>query len=174
MPLTQSNLLTLSLSLIAFIVSCSPKPKPSQPREPAAPEMQQPARENPGPSADELRRQQMQQRAREVFKPIFFAYDESGLNDQGKSILSGIRDFLLEYPEAALTIEGHCDERGTNEYNLALGERRARNVFNYLVELGVTGSKVKTASYGEERPAREGHTEEEWKLNRRAEFAPDF
>ena len=69
-----------------------------------------------------------------------------------------------------IVVEGHCDERGTNEYNLGLGERRANSVKNYLVSLGVSASRIRTISYGEEKPFAAGHDESAWKLNRRAHF----
>ena len=80
-----------------------------------------------------------------------------------------IADYLKQ-SQSSIQIEGHCDERGTIEYNLALGERRAQSVKNFLVSMAVDRSKVTTISYGEERPAAEGHKEAAWKMNRRAEF----
>ena len=75
--------------------------------------------------------------------------------------------------DKVVIIEGHCDERGTNEYNLALGERRANSAKDYIVNLGVDPARLKTVSYGEEKPLAEGHNEEAWAQNRRAHFVPE-
>ena len=77
---------------------------------------------------------------------------------------------MLQYPTVLVLVEGHCDERNTREYNLALGERRANAVRDYLMSLGVTSDRIRTISYGEERPFALGHTEASWRLNRRAHF----
>jgi peptidoglycan-associated lipoprotein len=77
---------------------------------------------------------------------------------------------LHKYPKVKIQIEGHCDERGTNEYNLALGERRANSTRNYLISLGISPDRISTISYGEERPLDPGHNEEAWAKNRRAHF----
>jgi peptidoglycan-associated lipoprotein len=79
-------------------------------------------------------------------------------------------NWMLEYQTILILLEGHCDERNTREYNLALGDRRANAVRDYLVSLGVAGSRIRTISYGEERPFAIGHTEEAWRLNRRTHF----
>jgi len=101
---------------------------------------------------------------------IFFAYDRSDLTMESRDRLAADAKLLKAW-KASIIIEGHCDERGTNEYNLGLGERRANAAKNYLVSLGVDASKIKTISYGEERPFARGHSEDAWKLNRRAHFA---
>jgi peptidoglycan-associated lipoprotein len=79
-------------------------------------------------------------------------------------------EWLINNPEATATIEGHCDERGTNEYNLALGDRRAESAKTFLMDLGVKGSKLSSISYGEERPVDPAHNEEAWAKNRRGHF----
>jgi peptidoglycan-associated lipoprotein len=157
----------------AWMLGCTAKPKPSAAREPSAPEMAAPApvSEAKAPEGD-ARRQRMLQRAGEVFKTIYFPYDQATLDEQARQTLAEIRSFLMEYPEVPVTVEGHADERGTTDYNMALGDKRAGAVAAYLAGLGVPKSNVKSVSYGEEKPAHEGHTEEDWKLNRRAEFAP--
>jgi peptidoglycan-associated lipoprotein len=78
---------------------------------------------------------------------------------------------MTNNPNAKIRIEGHCDERGTNEYNMALGERRANSAKKYLIKLGVKESQLSTISYGEEKPLDPGHNEEAWAMNRRAHFA---
>jgi peptidoglycan-associated lipoprotein len=101
---------------------------------------------------------------------IFFAYDKSDLTMESRDRLSANAKLLKSW-KVSIIIEGHCDERGTNEYNLGLGERRANAAKNYLVSLGVDPAKIKTISYGEERPFARGHSEDAWKLNRRAHFS---
>jgi len=101
---------------------------------------------------------------------IFFAYDSSALTTQSQDILRKKATFLKANPNVKVTIEGHCDDRGTNEYNLALGEARARTSKAFLVDLGIPAARMATISYGEERPLVRGSTEEAWAKNRRAHF----
>lgn len=98
---------------------------------------------------------------------VFFGYDSSVIESEGQGTLQRQSDWLKKYPNATVTVEGHCDERGTREYNLALGERRAAAVRNYLVSLGVESNRISTISYGKERPNQTGSDEESWRLNRR-------
>lgn len=98
---------------------------------------------------------------------VFFAYDSSTLDDAAQATLTRQAEWLKKYPNAKVQIEGHCDERGTREYNLALGERRAAAVKKFLVRSGVAASKVSTISYGKERPAVTGSDESSWSQNRR-------
>lgn len=109
---------------------------------------------------DELRRR--------GFSPdVYFAYDESSLSDEARGKLSRNADLLKIQQRLNLTIEGHCDERGTSEYNLALGERRANAVKSYLASLGVGDNRMRTLSYGSERPVCTEHEESCWSQNRR-------
>ena len=103
-------------------------------------------------------------------KPVFFALDSDQLDDRGRQTLQENAKLLQEYPALVITIEGHCDERGTPEYNLALGERRALNTKSFLVSLGIGGDRLQTVSYGKEFPFDTGHSEEAWEKNRRAHF----
>jgi len=98
---------------------------------------------------------------------VFFDYDKSDIKAEGRQVLQRQADWLKKYPNVTLTVEGHCDERGTREYNLALGERRANAVKKMLVALGVAANRVSTISYGKERPAVVGSTEAAWAQNRR-------
>jgi len=100
----------------------------------------------------------------------FFDFDKSAIRDDQKATLSGSIAWLKANPAAKLTIGGHADERGTNEYNLALGERRAKATKDYLVAAGIDAARIATVSYGEERPFVLGHDESAWKWNRRAHF----
>jgi len=104
--------------------------------------------------------------------PIYFDYDRSTLRPEAADKLKAHAERIRSFPEwASVTIQGHCDERGTEEYNLALGDRRADAVKRYLVTLGVPESRLRTVSYGELQPAVGGHDETAWSRNRRAEFA---
>jgi peptidoglycan-associated lipoprotein len=105
-----------------------------------------------------------------VVNDVFFAFDRYNLTDESKGILEGNAAELKRDADASITIEGHCDERGTISYNLALGEKRAIAARDYLVSLGVSGSRVNVVSYGKERPFDTGHTEAAWAKNRRAHF----
>jgi peptidoglycan-associated lipoprotein len=99
---------------------------------------------------------------------VFFAFDRSDISPEARQTLSRQADWLRRYPNVTVTIEGHCDERGTREYNLALGERRAQAVKNVLVALGISAGRISTISYGKERPAVVGSTEDAYAQNRRA------
>ena len=103
-------------------------------------------------------------------RPLFFELDSSDVSADGQQVLQANAAVLKKYPGMQVTIEGHCDERGTAEYNLALGERRALAAKNYLVSLGIAADKVKTVSYGKEFPFDPGHDDSAWKNNRRAHF----
>lgn len=98
---------------------------------------------------------------------VFFGYDQYGVNDEARMTLDKQAAWLQQYSNLSVTIEGHADERGTREYNLALGERRANAVKNYLVAAGVSPSRINTISYGKERPAVPGANEAAWAQNRR-------
>jgi peptidoglycan-associated lipoprotein len=104
-------------------------------------------------------------------RDIFFDYDKSSIRDDQKAGLSENVAWLKANPASKITIEGHADERGTNEYNLALGERRAKATQDYLVAAGLAAAPIAIISYGEERPFVLGHDESAWKWNRRAHFA---
>src|SRR6516165_1387367 len=99
---------------------------------------------------------------------VFFAFDRSDISAEAREILTRQADWLRRSPTVSVTIEGHCDERGTREYNLALGERRAQAVKNVLVASGIPASRISTISYGKERPAVVGSSEEAYAQNRRA------
>ncbi len=101
---------------------------------------------------------------------IYFDFDKSDLKPDARAILDKKAAWLRANPEYSIRIEGNCDERGTIEYNLALGERRAVAAKDYLVALGISGDRIATLSYGEERPADPGHNEQAWAKNRRDEF----
>ncbi|PYT82891.1 MAG: peptidoglycan-associated lipoprotein Pal [Acidobacteria bacterium] len=128
-------------------VSVNAPPPPPAPRE---------------PSLDELW-------ARDV-KDAFFDYDKSDIRPDGQQALSSTADFLKAHPSVRVTIEGHCDERGSTEYNLGLGDRRASAVKQYLVSLGVPADRMTTVSFGKEKPFCTEHNETCWQQNRRGHF----
>jgi len=124
-------------------------------------------------SAEELDAQEwggMSQRGLDIYAGsdrVFFEYDSSEITAEARVTLMKQAQWLLHYPRVRISVEGHCDERGTREYNLALGERRATAVKNYLIALGVPASRMNTISYGKERPAVVGNGESTWSQNRR-------
>jgi len=105
-----------------------------------------------------------------LLETVHFAYDSSLLQVPARQALQNNAAWLQTHPTVAVTIEGHCDERGSGEYNLALGEQRARAVKTYLVDLGVAAERLQTISYGEEAPLDPNHNEAAWEKNRRAAF----
>jgi len=105
-----------------------------------------------------------------LLKSIHFDFDKYDIRPGDVEILKGNSALLKKFSNVKIQIEGHCDERGTNEYNLALGERRANSTKKYLTSLGITADRVSTISYGEEKPMDPAHSEESWTKNRRANF----
>lgn len=103
-------------------------------------------------------------------QPVFYALDSSDVGGETIATLQKNADVLRQYPNWVVTIEGHCDERGTAEYNLSLGERRAQSARAYLVSLGIPADRLRTVSYGKEFPFDSGSNEEAWAKNRRAHF----
>jgi peptidoglycan-associated lipoprotein len=101
---------------------------------------------------------------------VYFDFDSSSIRNDALPIVKAHADYLADNSNVSFTLEGHADERGTREYNLALGERRADAVRRLLVANGVSPAQIKVVSYGEERPAVLGHDEDAWAMNRRAEF----
>jgi peptidoglycan-associated lipoprotein len=161
-----------------LIAGCAKKP-PATPPEPTPPKVEAPPTvqapyEAPKVDEEALRRQRIQARIAETFKPIYFDYDQSSLSEAGKRTSQAIADLMKEVPEITARVEGHADERGTNEYNLALGERRAKTVQDYLANLGVKAGRLNLISYGEEKPAVDGHDESAFSKNRRVEFTTTF
>ena len=143
------------------------KPKPAEPVDDsgfkdAAP-VQEPVRETAASLADRLN-------AQRILKPIYFEFDKYDLRPDAIGTLTDGAARIKENASLKIRIEGHCDERGTVEYNLALGEKRARAARDYLVSLGVPAARLRIISYGKERPADSGHSESAWAKNRRDEF----
>ena len=109
-------------------------------------------------------------RDRFINADIFFEFDSSTLSAEAESILKAKAEYMRRNSSLTIVIEGHCDNRGTTEYNLALGERRAESVKGFLIDLGISETRVRTISYGEERPAVTGEDDEAWAMNRRVEI----
>ena len=104
------------------------------------------------------------------FDDVQFDFDKSEVREEGRKACAVVADYLKKHPQAKMQIEGHCDDRGTAEYNMALGERRATAVMTYLVSLGVPKAALSTVSFGKEKPLDPAHNEEAWAKNRRAHF----
>lgn len=170
------RLLVMTAVAALLAAGCAKKPAPET-TAPVAPVTEAPVvSEMPAPPAG-LREQAVSDipAAPELatvagLQRIYFAYDQHTLSDQARTILAGNAAWLKANPGQKVVIEGHCDERGSDEYNLALGERRALATHAYLVSLGVDAGRLSTISYGEERPLVSGKGEEAWAQNRRAEF----
>lgn len=121
---------------------------------------------------DEQKRALLADRATQSFlnDDIYFDFDSFTLVDAAKKALDKKAEYLNRHPEVSVVVEGHCDERGTHEYNLALGERRAHSAWQYLVNSGINQKHLSTVSYGQERPLAGGHDESSWAKNRRCHF----
>ncbi|OQX62551.1 MAG: peptidoglycan-associated lipoprotein [Desulfococcus sp. 4484_241] len=167
---------------LLFTVSCT-KPKvkeesatmetvealPAQETEKAA-QAEQSAAEQSAAEQEAVAAEQAAAREAFVNEDIHFDFDKATLTSEAREILKRKAKWLEENPDASIVIEGHCDERGTTEYNLALGDRRAKAARDFLVDLGISASRIDTISYGEERPLDPGHNEAAWAKNRRAHF----
>lgn len=164
------------------VVAPQPEPvkqaEPVKQPEPAKQPEQSKAVEQDGQGAKASANQQQMQdgsgsKASEAvsLETVYFDYDKSDLRQDTRDVLSKNAEALLKkIADAKVKIEGHCDERGSDEYNLALGERRAKSVAKYLTTLGIKADRISTISYGKEKPAVQGSDEAAWSKNRRAEF----
>ena len=103
-------------------------------------------------------------------RTVYFAFDDYSLSSDAQTNIDAVANYMRDNSSARVKLEGHCDERGSTEYNLALGQRRAQAVKDYLMQLGIDEKRLPTISYGEEKPAADGHDESAWSLNRRVEF----
>ncbi len=188
------SILLAAVLLLPFI-GCSPKvvstgqPEVSQPIQPQGPKTDDAeSRRRAGISEEDLTPQAEKDRLRRLreeeerrlgqaknglFKDILFEYDSYTIRSEDFPRLKEVGSWLSQHKNARVTIEGHCDERGTNEYNLALGQKRADAVKDYLAKLGIDEKRIKAMSYGKESPANPGHNEEAWAANRRAHINVD-
>ena len=178
----KTALVVLALATVATLAACgkkTPPPPPPPPPAPVAPEAPPPAPPPPprpevAPVVDEYARIKAMS-AEDIEKSgllaeVYFDFDKADVRDADRAVLAKNADALKRFDFLRVTVEGHCDERGTVEYNLALGERRARATYDYLVSLGVPAGRLKTVSYGKEVPACTQSTEECWQRNRRGHF----
>ena len=120
--------------------------------------------------AEEAKLEEKADKNQFLYEDIYFEFDKSTLLPMAQDTLKKKAEYLYKYPYITAVIEGHCDERGTNEYNLALGDRRAESAKSFLVDLGILPTRLTTVSYGEERPVDPRHNREAWAKNRRAHF----
>ena len=156
------SLLPLAAVVVALVVGACTDDKKKSATDPVGPTAGSEATETPAAPSGSV--------ADLKSTPIYFGFDDYTLNSESQGTLTALAEGLKASKNAVVQIEGHCDERGTVEYNLALGERRAQSVKNFLSQLGVESSRLSTISYGEEKPVVQGHTEDAWLKNRRAEF----
>jgi peptidoglycan-associated lipoprotein len=168
-----SSVTLVTLLLVALFAGCAkeepPPPTPEPPR--AAPQPPPPPPPPPGPSPEVLRQQRFQQALQDFQnQDIHFDFDKYDLRPDARAILDKKVAFLNENGSVRSQIEGHTDERGTNAYNLVLGERRANAAKQYLTTAGINAARLSTISYGEERPLDPGHDEAAWARNRRDHF----
>lgn len=166
------GLALLSLALLALLAGCGKKPKveTAPAPEPVVTTPTVPETPAPPPAPPPVDYASMDPREYGI-EDVFFAFDVYALSEAAMSTLENNARIMKEHGTIHYVIEGHCDERGTVEYNLALGEKRAKSVRDFLVSLGVAAERLKVVSYGEERPFAMGHDEAAWAQNRRAHFA---
>lgn len=174
---------SIVLVLVSFMLMAGCQKKAIVQPEVAQPSTQQPdAMQQQRKDTEKIREQKVEsvksddmesryaEEKRGMFADILFDYDKYDIKDAYKPEMRKVSEWMAKNSPAVVSIEGHCDERGTNEYNLALGDRRARSVKDYLVSLGVPSSRIETISYGEEKPACTEQNEGCWAKNRRAHF----
>lgn len=177
--------LVLILPAMLFTVSCAKKAVESEPamtpaetppvvEDTTAADAEEKARiEAERLKAEEAERVRMAARNAFTNEDIYFEFDSAALLPLAQDLLSQKAEYMMSMSGQGITIEGHCDERGTDAYNMALGERRAEAAKAFLVNVGVSASQINTISYGEERPVDPGKNEEAWAKNRRAHFTLD-
>jgi len=185
----MKRVITLVILVLAFAVACAKKPPATAGAQPAPPSTTSapPATPPPPPARtaeriedavpvpsigeDNISNRSLEDLNRDSpFKPAFFGLDSAELDDAGRAVVAGNVDIMKKYPSWIVTVEGHCDERGSAEYNLALGDRRALAARTYLISLGIPADRLRTISYGKEFPFDAAHTESAYKANRRAHF----
>ena len=168
-------LAALALSLVLMFPACAKKAAKVEPAQgPAVEQVEEPTAkvEKPVLSEEELFQQKSLEELNkdQVLKKVNFDFDMYTIREDMKPILQANANWLLKFPSVEVLVEGHCDERGTIEYNIALGEKRAEAAKNYLVSLGMSPAKVKIISYGKSKPLVQGVDEATYFQNRRAEF----
>ncbi len=186
MMTTQRHLACVTLLVLLIGNACAKKPPPVARPTPPPPPASDTTKGPPAPptpvseprpvppepvAADDISGRDIESiNKNSPFQPVFFALDSSDIDSAGQQTLNTNAEILKKYGTWVITIEGHADERGTAEYNLALGERRAMSARTYLVSLGISGDRLRTVSYGKEFPFDPAHSEAAWEKNRRAQF----
>ncbi|HUJ79789.1 MAG TPA: peptidoglycan-associated lipoprotein Pal [Nitrospiria bacterium] len=172
-----STLVALGLVASAWLLTGCPK-QPTKtaevaPSSPSTPPPAPKAPESPSIETPTVQEQEIVGAGKIIasMKTVYFDFDKSNIRDDMKPVLQEDAKWLSTNTAVKVQIEGHCDERGTNEYNMALGQRRADSIKRYLIALGVSAVRLSTISYGEERPVCTEHKESCWHLNRRGQFA---
>jgi len=171
-------LLIAVVAIFGFVSGChkhvagnaAPAPAPQPQPAHAAPSSPSVAKASPSEAPPSAPAPTLAQLFQMNVKDAFFDYDRSILSAADRSALTQDAEFLRAHPEVRFTIEGHCDDRGSEEYNLGLGDRRASAAKKYLVDLGITDTRIQTTSYGKERPFCTQDAESCWSQNRRAHF----
>jgi len=180
-PMKKAIILSLACFLVFnFLVSCRKKveevPPPPPPQVKEQPKVEKveepPVVKEPELTEEEIfLRKSLEEINNEApLNMVHFDYDKYFIRDDAKPVLEANAQWLNKFKTIEILIEGHCDERGTEEYNMALGEKRAKNTFDYLVSLGISSNRIKTISYGKSQPIDPGHNEISWQKNRRAKF----
>jgi len=177
----MKKLVVYALAIVlvfSFAVSCKKKPKevppppPQEQEQPKVEKVEAPVVQEPQLTEEEIFLQKtLDQINRE--KPlgaVYFDYDKALIRDDARPVLDTNAAWLKKFRTVKVLIEGHCDERGTEEYNLALGEKRAKSTQDYLLTLGIGADRIKIISYGKSQPINPGHDEAAWQMNRRAQF----
>ena len=158
--------------VLAGAAGCAHKPAPAPAPPTSSNQTPVPAPTTPAPAPAPAPTQETRPSALQAqdLQPVFFDFDSATLTDQARAVLDRNAKTLRDHSSSKIVIEGHCDERGTVEYNQALGERRAQAARDYLVAAGIAADKLEIVSYGKERPFDNGHDEAAWAKNRRAHF----
>jgi peptidoglycan-associated lipoprotein len=162
--------LVMILPITLFTASCSKKVVKTQQAAAIEPEVQQAPEQSPEDATSPEPTDLVTAERAFANEKIHFAFDSSDLSSDARQILNGQAEYLRTNPDITITVEGYCDERGMEAYNAALGQRRAKSVKNFLVNLGIGPDRLNTVSYGEEQPVAMGHNEASWAENRRAQF----
>jgi peptidoglycan-associated lipoprotein len=177
----MKKLLILSLSFLlvfAFVTSCkkkveqAPPPPPQVKEQPPVEKVEEPPAKEPVLTEEEIfaRKTLEELNAEKPIDMIHFDFDKFFIREEAKPVLDANAAYLKRWTSVKALIEGHCDERGTEEYNLALGEKRAKSTQDYLISLGISADRLKIISYGKSQPLDPGHNEMAWDKNRRAQF----
>lgn len=179
----MKKLLIFSLAILlvlSFSASCKkkvkevppPPPAPQAQEQPKVEKVEEPVVKEPVLTEEEIFQKKTLEEINQE-KPlamIFFDYDKYNIREDAVPVLEANAQWLKKHPTVKILIEGHCDERGTEEYNLALGEKRAKSTMDYLISLGIPAERMRIISYGKSQPLDPGHNESAWAKNRRAQF----